>query len=97
LGLELTIEEVRKAIFSAKKLKLKPRVCRPHSSVLTAQDVHIKGHSTIKITMPDDVLDKDIWSALQRYMRELPTVIVKVCSYYHHPTDFRESIPYPER
>ena len=29
--------------------------------------------------MPDDVLNKgDIWSALQRYMRELPNVIVKV-------------------
>jgi hypothetical protein len=29
--------------------------------------------------MPDDISDKgDIWSALQRYMRELPKVIVKV-------------------
>jgi hypothetical protein len=28
--------------------------------------------------MPDDVLDKDIWAALQRYMRDLPAVIVKV-------------------
>jgi DNA-directed RNA polymerase III subunit RPC1 len=29
LGLELTIEDVRKAIFLTKKLKLKPRVCTP--------------------------------------------------------------------
>jgi hypothetical protein len=33
----------------------------------------------IKISMPEDVLEKaDIWSALQRYTRDLPSVIVKV-------------------
>ena len=85
MGLELTIEEVRKAILTAKKLKLKPRVYMPHHNLLIAQDVHIQGYSTIKITMPDDVLDKDVWSALQRYMRELPTVVVKVFSYLPSP------------
>jgi hypothetical protein len=35
----------------------------------------------IRIYIPDDISGKgDIWSSLQRYMRELPKVIVKVCS-----------------
>jgi DNA-directed RNA polymerase III subunit RPC1 len=99
LGLELTIEDVRKAIFLTKKLKLKPRVCGPLAvTLLIAQDVHIKGFDTIKISMPDDVLDKaDIWSALQRYTRDLPSVIVKVALTRSARTNLRASPRFRER
>jgi DNA-directed RNA polymerase III subunit RPC1 len=69
LGLELTIEEIRKAIVTSKKLKLKSR------------DVLYQGDDIIKIFVPEDIMDSgDICAPLQRYMRELPHVIVKVYS-----------------
>jgi DNA-directed RNA polymerase III subunit RPC1 len=66
LGLELTIHDIKHAIVHAKKLKLKKG------------DVRIRDGETIRIYMTDDVTGGDIWSTLQRYMRDLPHVIVKV-------------------
>src|SRR5271169_3149712 len=69
LGLELTIQDIKRAIINAKKLKLK------------RGDVRIRDGENIRIYMTDEITGGDIWATLQRYMRELPNVIVKVCYY----------------
>jgi len=82
LGLELTIGQVRRAILKTKKIKLKAKVKLDLGVQLISKDVQILRGDLVKVSISDDVLaNGNIWSALQRYSRELPNVIVKVDSH----------------